>query len=457
MATNSILLQNLEDLIEAIQIPCVLTDNKGEIIFSNKLFSKTLLSSKTANINEIFNIDFQNQKPNNVISIDENKSLYYIELKNKNKKSYLVFIIKYTDQRKFTSDIKLLNHDLNNILTEILNSALIIKQNLKDEHLRQIANNIENSVNRASSILESFISQELTTSTTNKKIDLIKLINEVINSLSLVNNNKAKITFRRNVEAYINGDYNQIFRAIQNLCINAIESIKTKGNIFIDLTTARKDEVKKLELNKKYIKLRIKDDGCGIKKSDIKKIFDEGFSTKKKGRQSGLGLYGVKNFIEAHKGAINVKSTIHKGTEFSLYLPLIGEIENISFDSDKKIKIIVADDENNILELLKELFLSYNYDVASAKNGDEVLNILDKDSKYDFLVIDRKMPNLDGIECIKRIRRKNHSIKIILTTGSPSIKLDSAMLKNLDIAEVISKPYDFNYLLETVRRIIFNL
>ena len=96
-----------------------------------------------------------------------------------------------------------------------------------------------------------------------------------------------------------------------NIILNACQSITKDGEVII-----------KTSLEDNYAKISISDNGSGIKKDDLQKIFDFGFTTKKIGQGTGLGLALAKKIIDEHKGKITVDSIVGKGTTFNIFLPI---------------------------------------------------------------------------------------------------------------------------------------
>ena len=111
---------------------------------------------------------------------------------------------------------------------------------------------------------------------------------------------------------------------------------------------------------------------------------------------------------------------------------------------------MIAEDEDILRELLAELLQSYNYTVLTSSNGIEVLETL-KVRMPDLLIIDRKMPEMDGLECIQEISSANYNIPIILASGSPT---DSGKIDKVNVNKIINKPYNFEELLSLVRELI---
>jgi CheY-like chemotaxis protein/nitrogen-specific signal transduction histidine kinase len=349
-------------------------------------------------------------------------------------------------------------HDLNNIFTRILNSVELIKKRVEDDNeLKPLLNSIENGTYLASEIMEDVIAE---TSGQKKrrrrKVDINNLINDLVSSVSVHFADRINISVKLDDEMqFVEGRYSDYYRVIMNLIINASEAIKEKGSIFISsqIAGSKKNEVPEninlFELAK-FVEIKIKDDGIGIDKSVMPFIFDDNFTTKSKKKNSGYGLAIVKKIIDANNGSIKVNSEINKGTEFILRFPAV-DIK--SFDSsDRKKTILIAEDEDIQRLLLTELLESYNYKVHAVANGEKLIGKLAGDD-YDLLIIDRQMPDMDGIECVKKIKAMGMYVPIILASGSQNQNWDLTEIEN-SVSRFISKPYNFGEMLEIIRELI---
>ncbi|MGD8779686.1 MAG: response regulator [Ignavibacteria bacterium] len=357
----------------------------------------------------------------------------------------------HTDTNK---SLKKVSHDINNILTSIINSAenLIIISSLNDEQL-SLLKNIKRNASLASQLINEKLlkkksKQLYKESITLKKItdDLAVTLNQILKrDVSFIQKNTSD-----KIIAYAN--YNDLYRVLLNLCTNANDAIESKGEIEIDYCLINKKELSKLTntnlLFESYCKITVKDNGNGIEESNLTKIFDEGFSTKDRTVESGFGLNIVKEIINNHDGYIYVNSQVGIGTTFEIYLP---SFPDDAFGEHEK-RILIADDEQPVRESLAELLESYNYKISQAKNGSEVLKLFHDDDKIDLLIIDKNMPVIDGIECIKKINEKKYNTRIILITGY-ELEDDEVAEINKMADKIISKPYNFYELLNH----IFNL
>lgn len=338
------------------------------------------------------------------------------------------------------SSNKHLAHDLNNIFTRILNSIDLLKRKVPgSSDLLPLLSNIEAGTYLASEMIADNFGDK-SRNKNRRRVNLNSIISDVVRSFSV--QQKGRIDFLLSLDPnlkIVSGKYSDYYRVVLNLITNATESIEKTG--IISLSTANIEDETKIEF-------KITDNGAGIDKETSPFIFDEDFSTKNKKMVSGIGLSIVKNIVDENCGTITVVSEVGKGTEFKIILEAAPVVNLRSADNGKT--ILIAEDEEILLELLTELLESYNYTVLKSSSGCEVLDIL-KIRIPDLLIIDRKMPVMDGLECIKEISALKYNIPVILATGS---QLEENKIDSININRVINKPYNFEELLSLVRELI---
>jgi len=339
-----------------------------------------------------------------------------------------------------TSQMKLAIHDLNNIFTSTLASSEILEKLCQsNDKISRYVQTIKANSLRAIDIINDLVDS-------NNKIKTDIVIADIITNLKLTikptlpKNIKLQFKLYKNLNK-VEANYSDLYRVFLNLIINAIESITTSGSIVFSA---------KNDTSKSQIIISIKDTGKGISRQKLKNIFDEGFSLKKHKSNSGLGLAIVKNIIEDYYGSIEVKSKLKVGTEFKITLPAIKDFE-AEKTHNKIYKILIADDDKIILELFSELLSSYNYLVTTANDGKKALEKFKK-NEFDIVIVDKMMPFMDGIECIKNIRIINPNIPIILTTGFQE-SIDKKY-NDLNITKKIKKPWVFEDMLKIIQELI---
>jgi PAS domain S-box-containing protein len=209
-----------------------------------------------------------------------------------------------------------IGHEINNPLNFIKNGVFAlgkhIEQNFKGPHdsLKQFYDIIGDGVNRATNIVKSLSHFSRKTVKLDEQCEIHEIID---NCLVILNTNlRDKVEVKkhyRNEEIVVKGNEGKLHQAFLNIIANAEQAIEDKGTI--DISTA--------QINGKA-RIKIKDDGVGIKENDLQKIGDPFFTTKPPGQGTGLGLFITYSIIEEHKGTIAVSSKNGEGTEFIIDL-----------------------------------------------------------------------------------------------------------------------------------------
>lgn len=347
-------------------------------------------------------------------------------------------------------------HDFNNLLSSIFGSLNLLKRRLTDrQDVFYLLENIENCSARARDLTKGLLSYGKPTAKRKTLIQPAGLMKELM--LVITQTFPESITLEENIQPGLHdflGNATEIYQVLLNLCVNAKEAIHGKGTVCIEARNVRISEKDNFDFpllkEDDYVCFTIRDTGEGISEENLSRIFDPYFSTKHKETGSGLGLYVTYGIVKAHNGYIDVKSRPGKGTEFSVYIPAFDK----SSEPAKTEKIILlADDEVMLRDILAELLESYNYHVIGVQNGNEVLRVLTEEIKVDLLIIDYKMPEMDGLTCIKKIQELSIEVPVILSTGSTSQQADEDFGK-LKIDSVLAKPYEFDRMLAEVKKLI---
>ncbi len=317
-------------------------------------------------------------------------------------------------------ELKAAKHDLNNLLTIVFNLL----------HLTDNDNLANAGLVIAKDFLENY---SLNVIAPSEILDIKETLNILINSLT--GSLPGIITFKWDISPDLHKlkiNKTKFIRIISNLITNAVEAIPEGGNIILSAFNITVN-------GKNYVCIKVADTGCGIPSKEIKNIFTKDYSTKKRG--SGLGLSIVKQLLDEINSSIEVKSKKDTGTEFLLKFPAASCLTK---------RIAIIEDEAPINELLTDL-LSVSYSVSSYLDGNSFLSDTNL-TVYDLIIIDKKLPGINGIECIRQLRKKDKKVKIILATGSEMDNKMNSELPAIDI--IISKPYKFDQLLSVVEELL---
>jgi CheY-like chemotaxis protein len=175
------------------------------------------------------------------------------------------------------------------------------------------------------------------------------------------------------------------------------------------------------KMNNKVVAI-VSDSGYGMDKETLDQIFDPFFTLKDVGKGTGLGLSTTHGVIEQHKGSISVSSKPGKGTTFEVTLPSgkMGSFQKPDFQKEiirgKGQKVLIIDDEPSALKALANLTMGLGYQAISVDRSVEALNNYNKWSP-DIVLMDRNMPEMDGISCIKKIMKTDPNARIVIVSG----------------------------------------
>ncbi|MGO8878419.1 MAG: AAA family ATPase [Desulfomonilaceae bacterium] len=246
------------------------------------------------------------------------------------------------------------------------------------------------------------------------------------------------------------GKESELFEVLINLIKNAAEAMPDGGNINISTRADRDDVV-----------LELQDTGTGIPESDLKKMF-EPFWTTKGAMGTGLGLAVSHGIISSHGGTISVDSKFRYGTTFTIKLPLSkASVQEISSSPtsilDLNLKVLVIDDTEPILTLMRDMLTGYRQTVLTAKSGAEGLDIF-KNHEIDIVICDLGMPGMSGWEVGKMVRsicgeKGIPKTPFLLLTGWGGQSLGPDKIVESGIDGVLEKPIHSQSLLGMIRKV----
>jgi len=223
------------------------------------------------------------------------------------------------------------------------------------------------------------------------------------------------------------------------LCNNARDAMPGGGELTIE---AKKDTEK--------VMVTISDTGCGMDEEIVKNIFDPFYTTKGIGEGTGLGLSITHGIIEEHNGTVSVSSQPNKGTKFTISFPIAEKFVQTESESPLKIrhgkgqKVLIVDDEPEVLKSLENMVKSIGYEVDSARSGNKALEHY-KTYKPDVVLLDWKMPVMDGETCAKKILKNDPAARIVIISGyqESAVNKEETGLKN-NIKDFVLKPFDID-------------
>jgi signal transduction histidine kinase/CheY-like chemotaxis protein/HAMP domain-containing protein len=240
----------------------------------------------------------------------------------------------------------------------------------------------------------------------------------------------------------------QLETAVLNLALNGRDAMPRGGTLEIEVrnVTLPDGAVAGIAAGP-YVRLSVRDTGCGIAPEILDRVFEPFFTTKEVGRGTGLGLSMVYGFVRQSGGHVTIESDVGVGTTISLYLPKstqtpappadITQIRDVPAGSGR---ILMVEDDEDVLDITSELLRQLGYHVLCAHNGTEALQMLKAGERFDLLFSDVVMPQgINGVELAREAKRRCSSIKVLLTSGNAADVL--ARHGAEDEFPIIGKPY----------------
>lgn len=355
-----------------------------------------------------------------------------------------------------------------------LNGIIGFLDLLKETSLSEEQYELVNAADKASNNLMELINQLLEYSSLaaghekfeNVPLNISNLVNEVaFLCKTLINGKEVEllVNYDERIPKALLGDPSKLSQVLLNLLGNAVKFVE-KGEIRLDINLKEKNS-KRL-----FLEFVVSDTGIGITNENLKHIFESHRqaepSTKLKYGGSGLGLSIVKEIIEKQNGCIAVSSQLGVGTTFRVILPFelaktpskreVNGSETTPVDIRGK-SILVFEDDSLTQRLMENRLEQWGCTSYITDSGLEGLEMLEE-HKIDIVLLDMRLPGLDGIEIVERIRRNEcHDRLPIIALSADAFGMDKASLKKLGINDFILKPYQSEDLLQKIHENIITM
>ncbi|NMC42260.1 MAG: response regulator [Bacteroidales bacterium] len=250
-------------------------------------------------------------------------------------------------------------------------------------------------------------------------------------------------------------DETKLYQVINNLLSNAF---KFTWSGFVMLRCIREDG---------FLKIEVSDSGIGIPESEHSKIFERFYQVDKSATRkyggTGLGLAISKAWVRLMNGEISLFSEPGKGSKFVISIPVKdskpadyaspSEPETGKIKKMKSVKIIVAEDEESNYLLLEALLSNHGFSILHARNGQEAVELYTKNRDVRIILMDIKMPVMDGLTATRRIHDINPQVPVIAQTAY-AFPEDREKAIEAGCNEYISKPFSREKLNSVLRKYI---
>lgn len=359
-------------------------------------------------------------------------------------------------------------HDLNNVLSPILMAIDMLQLRSSDEASTKWLEVLRANAERGGNMVRQVLSFARGVEGERVALQPKHLIKEIVKILCETFPKSIEINFNLPDDLWIiSADATQMHQVLMNLCVNARDAMPEGGSITIRAENVGVDENyarMHIEANPgRFVMITVSDTGPGMSAEIQSRIFEPFFTTKEMTKGTGLGLSTALSIVKSHGGFINVYSELHRGTQFSVYLPAIDTSEateagvlQTDLPLGKGELVLVVDDEESIREITRGTLETFGYSVLTANDGAEGLAIYaEKRNEIAVVLTDMVMPFMDGPATIRALQRMNPHVRIIAASGlGTAQRAAEGGLEGVSV--FLTKPYTAEKLLKTLAQVLKN-
>jgi PAS domain S-box-containing protein len=360
-------------------------------------------------------------------------------------------------------------HDFNNMLGVIIGHTEILLEKVDPEqpifaNLQEIRKAAGRSVDLTRQLLAFARKQSIAP----RSLDLNTTVEGMLKMLRRLIGEDINLVWMPGKDVWpVKVDPSQIDQILANLCVNARDAITGVGKVIIETQSVTFDEsycANNPEFTAgEYVMLAVNDDGCGMSRETLEKVFEPYFTTKEIGKGTGLGLATVYGIVRQNEGFINVFSIPGQGTSFKIYLPRHranteqSEKENHTAPNMHGHEtLLVVEDEPSILDMVKMILEGLGYDVLTASSPSEALRVAKEHfGKIHLLITDVVMPEMNGRDLAKELVSHYPEMRLLYMSGYAGdiVSLHGVLVERVNF---IQKPFSRQTLATKVREALDN-
>jgi len=362
-------------------------------------------------------------------------------------------------------------HELNNPLAAISGFSQLLLRGTWPEEDRKALETIGREARRAERVVRDLLTFARQGNVTrNELVDLHGVIRHIIDTqhYTLDTRGVRILVSLAAQPVYVQGDTARLEQVVLNLVVNARQALEVMRGTRALVQTPLELRISTEIENDRYVVVKVADNGAGISPSLLSRIWDPFFTTKEEGVGTGLGLSVVHSIVTEHGGVVDVHSELDRGTEFIVRLPMVGAPEGADamrttgevalppsggdvLMTDKALDILVVDDEAAITSFLTRFLSSRGHAVVGAGDGMHALRIAEQFT-FDVVVCDLHMPEMDGVELIRRMRMLPSctGTRYVLSSGDGPGSPMMGRAEALGVDGLLAKPYTIDALVAVV-------
>ena len=347
-------------------------------------------------------------------------------------------------------------HDFNNILTTILGRTQML---LLEATNQQSLRNLE-SIERTARDGVNVVNQIMRFLSANEEQNLLEEeINSVVSNAVAMVKESARFAETPGINCevflcsrtFVKLDPTMFTQVLMNIMFNSVDAMPQGGNLKIEVGREKQSAI-----------IQIQDNGDGINKEDLDKVFEPFYSSKGT-KGTGLGLATSRRIVSQHSGTMRIMSEKSTGTTVVITLPTVRNIDvsqqnrlsdSVQNNQRKSAQILVVDDDESILEILAEILRTSHHTVITAQSAEEGLKRFENEH-FDVVFTDLDMPEKSGLELASAIRKLGSEAPIAFITGWGT-SLDPKRVEHLGVSRTFPKPFKAAQVLDWVAMAVTN-
>lgn len=353
-------------------------------------------------------------------------------------------------------------HDFNNILASILGFAELAKDQTASADrstLMRYLSEIQSSGERGANLVKQLLVYSRSTASEPRNLDLNTTL--VAAQDLLRGSLPATVSINTHLPSQslkLHMDPEQLQQVLVNICINAAEAMRNRGNIDIYLEN---EQVANLScascltrFSGEHLVIKLEDNGTGIV-GNAEDLFTPFHTTKDVGQGTGLGLSVVHGIVHEHGGHIHASNRAEGGARFCIYLPPANTLAHASTPIESK-HILLIEDDPSVSSYLDSLLSDKRFHTVFASKPAEALEtFIANPDRFDLIITDYLMPQSTGVDVALEIHTLRPDLPIILTTGNAN-NLDQQDIARANIAGIFEKPLNSEQLLAKIHGLLVN-
>ena len=361
-------------------------------------------------------------------------------------------------------------HDFNNILTAIIGHCdLMLMRHTPGDSDYDDIQQIRSNSNRAAGLTRQLLAFSRQQTLRPQVLQLPDVVSEVSHLLKRLLGETVELQLKHGRDlGAVRADPGQLEQVIVNLAVNARDAMQHHGGgvLVIHTYAVRADQVAELGSDilpiADYTAISIEDTGTGIPPGILGKVFEPFFTTKEVGKGTGLGLSTVYGIVKQSGGFIFADSKVGSGTRFTIYLPVHASDRAeqvapvVAKPKDGELwgtgTVLLVEDEPMVRTVAERALTRHGYQVITATNGEEALEVLGRGEPIALLISDVVMPLMDGPTMVREARLTRPTLPILFMSGYA----EEQLRKSIDIDNVafLPKPFSVQELAEAARKVL---